>query len=59
MSRFTGMSVQKRRAWGYGLVVFFVVMCGAIAFAQWWAINKNVPAWERRNAAASARPAQH
>jgi len=53
------MSVQKRRAWGYGLIGFFVVMCAAIAFAQWWAINKNVPAWERRNAAASARAAQH
>ncbi len=50
MSRFSGMSVGKRRAWGAGVVLFFVVMCGMIAFSQWWAINKNVPAFERQNA---------
>jgi hypothetical protein len=51
MSRFSEMSPGKRRAWGVGLIVFFAVMCGMIAFSQWWAINKNVPAYERANAA--------
>jgi len=50
MSRHAGMSPGARRAWGIGLVVFFVVMCGLIAFAQWWAYNKNVPAYEHKNA---------
>jgi multidrug resistance efflux pump len=45
------MTSAARRAWGIGLVAFFVVMCGSIAFAQWWAYNKNVPAYERVNAA--------
>jgi hypothetical protein len=56
VSRFAEMSPQKRRAWGYGLIAFFVVMCGMIAFSQWWAVNKNVPAWEQRNHQGSAHP---
>jgi len=55
MSRYSGMSPQKRRAWGIGLIVFFVVMCGAIAFSQWYAYNVNVPAYERQHSA----PAPH
>lgn len=51
MSRYSGMTPAKRRLWGYGLIAFFVVMCGMIGFSQWWAYNKNVPAFERANAA--------
>lgn len=47
MSRYAGMTPGKRRAMGIGVLAFFVVMCGMIAFAQWWAYNKNVPAYER------------
>ncbi len=45
------MSPAKRRAWGYGLIAFFVVMIGMIAFSQWWAVHVNVPAYERQHAA--------
>jgi multidrug resistance efflux pump len=55
MSRYSGMSPAKRRAWGYGLIAFFVVMVGMIGFSQWWAINKNVPAYERANVVRSPR----
>lgn len=47
MSRYSGMSLQKRRAWGIGLALFFVVMCGMIAFSEWWAYHVNVPQYER------------
>jgi hypothetical protein len=40
------MSARARRAWAIGLVAFFVVMCAAIAFSQWWAIHVNVPNYE-------------
>jgi hypothetical protein len=43
------MSPRARRAWGVGLIAFFVVMCGAIALSQWWAIHKNVPYYEARH----------
>lgn len=39
------MSPQARRAWGIGLIVFFVVMCGMIAWSQWYAEHVNVPAY--------------
>jgi multidrug resistance efflux pump len=55
MSRFTGMSIAKRRAWSYGLIAFFVLLIGLIGFSQWWAVNKNVPAYERANAARTSR----
>ncbi|MEO6835627.1 MAG: hypothetical protein ABI231_06945 [Candidatus Tumulicola sp.] len=42
------MSHQARRAWTIGLIAFFVVMCGAIAVSQWWAIHRNVPYYEAR-----------
>jgi len=47
MSRYSGMSPGKRRAWGIGLVLFFVVMCGMIAWSQWYAVHVNVPKYER------------
>ena len=47
MSRFSGMSPRKRRVWGVGLVLFFILMVGMIAFSEWWAYNKNVPYYER------------
>ncbi|MHB8147726.1 MAG: hypothetical protein ACYDGM_10775 [Vulcanimicrobiaceae bacterium] len=47
MSRYSGMSAGKRRAWGIGLVLFFLVMCGMIAWSQWYAVHVNVPRYER------------
>lgn len=55
MSRFSGMSPAKRRAWGVALVAFFVLMIGMIGFSEWWAYNVNVPAFQHRGAA-SPRP---
>lgn len=46
----TRMSPEARRAWGIGIVVFFVVMCGAIAYSQWYAIHVNVPRYEAQKA---------
>jgi len=40
------MSPRARRAWGIGLVLFFVLMCGMIAYSQWYAIHVNVPKYE-------------
>jgi multidrug resistance efflux pump len=37
------LSTGGRRRLIVGTIIFFVVLCGAIAFAQWWAITKNVP----------------
>ena len=48
MSRFSGMSPKARRAWGIGLIVFFVVMIGMIAWSQWYAVNVNVPKYEAK-----------
>jgi hypothetical protein len=41
MSRYSGMSVGKKRAMGIGVLLFFALMCGAIAYSQWVAY-KNV-----------------
>gem|GEM_PF-1706123 len=49
MSRYSGMTPRAKRNWGIGLIVFFLIMCGAIAFSQWWAYHVNVPAYERAN----------
>ena len=38
------MSPKARRNWGIGILVFFIVMCGMIAWSQWYAYNVNVPA---------------
>jgi hypothetical protein len=43
------MSPQARRAWGIGLVVFFVVMCGAIGLSEWYAYSHNVPYYQSLN----------
>lgn len=40
------MSAGKRRAWGIGVIAFFVVMIGMIAWSQWYAIHVNVPHYE-------------
>jgi hypothetical protein len=48
MSRYSGMSPKTRRAWGIGIIVFFVVMCGMIAWSQWYAIHVNVPKYESK-----------
>lgn len=52
MSRFSGMSPRGKRAWGIGLIAFFIVLIGMIAFSEWWAYNKNVPYYEHTNSAA-------
>ena len=44
------MSPRARRAWGIGIIVFFVVMCGAIAYSQWYAEHVNVPRYEAQHA---------
>lgn len=49
MSRHSGMSPQQRRAWGIGILVFFIVMCGMIAYSQWYAYHVNVPAYEKQH----------
>jgi hypothetical protein len=49
MSRSSGSS-PRRRALVIGLVVFFAVMCGAIAYSQWYAINVNVPRYQSERA---------
>ena len=36
----------SRHGWLYVIALFFVVMCGMIAFSEWWAYNKNVPYYE-------------
>ena len=46
MSRFSQMSPRRRRAWGIGLIAAFLVMIGAIAYSQWYAIHVNVPRYE-------------
>lgn len=48
MSRYSGMTPGKRRAWGIGLVAFFLIMIGMIAFSQWWAVHKNVPYYQQK-----------
>lgn len=55
MSRYAGMSPKRRRAWGVGLVLFFLVMCGAIAYSQWYATNVNVPRYEAQLHAKNAK----
>jgi len=40
------MSPRARRAWGIGIVIFFVVMCAAIAYSQWYAVHVNVPRYQ-------------
>jgi len=49
------MSARAKRAWLVGIVLFFVVMCGMIAYSQWYAYHVNVPAYERRLHDRSAR----
>ena len=44
------MSPQKKRALGIGVLVFFLVMCGAIAYSQWYAYNVNVPKYQAQQA---------
>jgi hypothetical protein len=48
MSRYSGMSPKTRRAWGIGIIIFFVVMCGMIAWSQWYAVHVNVPKFEAK-----------
>ena len=34
MSRYSGMTPRAKRAWGIGLIVFFLLMVGFIAYGQ-------------------------
>jgi hypothetical protein len=43
MSRNGGISPRIRRAWAYGVLVFFLVLCAGIAVSQWYAEHVNVP----------------
>ena len=46
MSRFSSMSPNRRRAWGIGLLAFFVLLIAGIAISQWYAQNVNVPRYQ-------------
>ena len=45
------MSPGAKRAWAIGGIAFFVLMCAAIAWSQWYAYHVNVPECQRRVAA--------
>jgi hypothetical protein len=47
VSRYSGMTPGKRRAWAIGLIVFFIIMCSGIAYSEWYAYNVNVPRYEK------------
>ncbi|HET7812965.1 MAG TPA: hypothetical protein VFL13_01175 [Candidatus Baltobacteraceae bacterium] len=51
VSRYSGMSPKSKRIWGIGLIVFFVIMVGMIAWSEWYAYNVNVPAYEHAHGA--------
>lgn len=51
MSRFSGMSPRRKRAWGIGLILFFILMCGMIGFSEWWAYHVNVPYYDHARSA--------
>ncbi len=38
---------MTRRGWAIALGLLFLVMCGMIAWAQWYALHVNVPRYER------------
>ncbi len=59
MSRFSGMSPRGKRAWGVGLILFFILMCGMIAYSEWWAYHINVPYYERSPGAPRAHNAHN
>lgn len=46
MSAFSGMSKGAKRAWGFGFLALLLALFGMIGFSEWWAFNKNVPAYE-------------
>jgi hypothetical protein len=46
MSRYSGMSERAKRAWGFGLILFFIIMCAAIGYSEWYAYHVNVPYYE-------------
>ncbi len=50
VSKYANMTPGKKRAWGIGLLVFFLVMCGAIGYSQWYAYNVNVPKYQALHA---------
>jgi DNA-binding transcriptional regulator of glucitol operon len=43
------MGPEKKRAWGIGVVVFFLVMCAMIAWSQWYAYHVNVPKYQAQS----------
>ncbi|MGZ3503651.1 MAG: hypothetical protein ACXWNK_12240 [Vulcanimicrobiaceae bacterium] len=48
MSRYSGMDPRKRRVRIIVLVTFIAVMCGMIAWSQWYAVHHNIPYYERK-----------
>ena len=48
MSRFSSLSPRARRAWGIGLIAWFVLLIAGIAVSQWYAENVNVPRYEAK-----------
>ncbi|MGB6987570.1 MAG: hypothetical protein WBD74_16480 [Candidatus Aquilonibacter sp.] len=49
MSRYRGMSPQRRRAWAIGLIAFFLLLCAGIAISEWYAYSVNVPHYKAMN----------
>lgn len=41
------MSSGGKRAWGVGVVLFFVLLIGLIGYSQWYAVHVNVPRYEQ------------
>jgi hypothetical protein len=40
------MSSRARRAWGWGAIAVFLLLCAGIAISQWYAQNVNVPHYQ-------------
>lgn len=51
MSRFSGMTPRAKRAWGLGLILFFILLIGMIGYSEWYAYNVNVPRFEHAHGA--------
>jgi hypothetical protein len=48
VSRRSTRSPAARRRATIGLIVFFVVVCGLIAWSEWYAEHVNVPRYEAK-----------
>jgi hypothetical protein len=49
VSRYAGMSKGARRAWAWGAIGVFLLLCAGIAVSEWYAYTHNVPYYENVN----------